>query len=69
MTGWEYRSGCGAGRGKRRIVGIGQAQYGSKTWKILDGRGELNKAFQQYNFGSIFKTVVSAAALEQPNKL
>jgi penicillin-binding protein 2 len=34
--------------------------------KYLDGqRGELlNKAFQQYNLGSIFKTVVSAAALE-----
>ena len=32
----------------------------------LDGqRGELlNKAFQQYNLGSIFKTVVAAAALE-----
>jgi penicillin-binding protein 2 len=34
--------------------------------EYLDGqRGELlNKAFQQYNLGSIFKTVVAAAALE-----
>lgn len=37
-----------------------------KVEKYLDGqRGELlNKAFQQYNLGSIFKTVVSAAVLE-----